>query len=54
MDLQCNIPEDIWQGKINYKRRCMHEIYETKPLYIVTDASGVRLGAALLETGSKY
>ena len=26
MDMECNIPEAIWQGKINNKRRCMYEI----------------------------
>ena len=39
MDLECNVPEDVHQSKSNYKRRCVHEIYdETKPLYIETDA----------------
>ena len=53
MNMECNIPEAIQQGKINNKRRCMHEIYdETQSLYLETDASRVRLGAALLQTRS--
>ena len=53
VDLECNIPENVWQGKINHKTRCMHEFHdETKPLYIETEASGVGVEAALLQTRS--
>ena len=31
---------------------CVKFYYETQPLYLETDASGVGLGAALLQTGS--
>ena len=51
MDVECHIPENIQQGKVNYKRRYMFKIYDkTKPIYIGTDASAVGLGAAPLQT----
>ena len=52
MDLEYNTPETIYQGNIN-NRRCMHKTYdETQLLNLETDASGIRLRAALLETRS--
>ena len=31
VDMECNIPEIIWQGKINNNRRCMYEIVLWNP-----------------------
>ena len=42
---------DIAKAIIN-EEACMKFYHETKPLYIETDASGVDLGAALLQTRS--
>ena len=42
MDMECNIPENIWQGKINNnKRYCMQFDGETQPLYL--DVFGIGL-----------
>ena len=54
MNMECNLLENVQQGKGNYKKvACMKFHDETKLLYIETDASGVGLGAALLQTRSK-
>ena len=51
MDMECIIPNSIGQGEITSKGWCMDEIYDkTQLLYIDTDASGIWLGAALLQT----
>ena len=53
MDMECNISETIQQGKLIIKEdTCMKFYKETQPLYLETDASGVGLGAALLQTRS--
>ena len=52
MDLECNISENIQQGKVNKKDACVKFYDETKPLYKETDATEVGLGAALLQTRS--
>ena len=49
MDMECNIPDAIQQGKITNKEDpCMKFYDDTQPLNLEADASGVRLGAALL------
>ena len=50
-DLECIIPIIICKNKMVNKGWWVHEIYyDSKPLYLETDASGVGLGAALLLT----
>ena len=53
MDLEYNIPKIFHKVKlITNEDACMKFYDETKPLYIEMDASGVRLGAALLQPRS--
>ena len=39
MDLKCNIPEIICQGKMNNNRRCMYEILWWNPASVPGDRS---------------
>ena len=51
MDVESHIPKMFEEAKAIIKEHiCMRFHDETKPLYIETDASGVGLGAALLQT----
>ena len=49
--VECYIPKNVWGSKGNNQRGCIHEIIQWKKLlYIDTDAFGVGLGAALMQT----
>ena len=51
MDMECNLQKTFDKAKEIIKEdACMKFYDETRPLYIATDASGVGLGAALLQT----
>ena len=52
MDVECHIPKMFQEARaVITEDACMKFYDKTKQLYIETDASGVRLGAALPQPG---